>query len=76
MNVYELIYEDLSRLGRTMGTEYTTESSLGLFNNIDDAKLEAEKQYGKKLKWFKSGKHLCTNDLGYVMYHIKIRGVK
>ena len=80
--VYELISEDLSHLGGPMGTEYTTESSLGLFSGedgLEKAKKAAEKHYGGKIKWSKDKYpegSLCSGDLRYVMYHIRIRRVK
>jgi hypothetical protein len=74
--VYELIYEDLTHLGGPMGTEYTTEQSLGLFygdNAIQKAKAAAQKNYHGDEKIIWSG--FKTQDLGYVMYHIKLRKI-
>ena len=79
--IYELIYEDLTHLGGPMGTEYTTEHSLGLFDDVDKAKKAAEKNYGGKLEWFEGEENDCeegqirTDDLRYVMYHIITREV-
>ena len=73
MEAYELIYEDLTNLGGPMGTEYTTEHSLGLFTTIQKAKTAAKKNYHgeEKIKW--SGYQ--TQDLSYVMYHIRHRKI-
>jgi hypothetical protein len=67
----KLISENLAHLGGPMGSEYTTENFCKLFKNRRNAKKYAEKDYGNKLEWLKDGKNERTNDLRYVMYHIK-----
>lgn len=78
--IYEAIYEDLSHLGGPMGTEYTTEHSLGVFDDPQKAKNACQASYKKEgvktlLKWIKSGENLRTPDLGFVMYHVRIRKI-
>jgi len=69
--MYELINENLSGLGGPMGTESTTECSMGHYNELENAKKAAEKDYGKKIKWEKTKKGFRSPDLVYVMYHIR-----
>lgn len=91
MELFETIYEDLTHLGGSMGTEYTTSASLGLFANVTDAKKCAEKNYYKvnkgtqKWKWIEVVKQEGTKekdiidwrspDLAFVMYHVNKRMV-
>lgn len=74
--VYDLINENLSHLGGRMGTEYTTDESMGLFYKKEDAKLAAEKHYGKKIKWKRSEDGISSGDLLYVEYHIIKKEIK
>lgn len=84
--VYELIAEDLTHLGGPMGTEYTTDTSLGIFsgdNAIEKARAMAQKHYGNKTKdlgWTKNVSRkddvLRSDGLLYVMYHIRRRIVR
>jgi hypothetical protein len=69
--MYQLIYEDLTHLGGPMGTEHTTESSMGHFNKLENAKLVAEDTYGQKIKWQKTKDGFRSPDMGYVMFHIR-----
>lgn len=70
--MYKLVSENLSNLGGPMGTEYTFDNWERFFFNIPDAKLAAEKDYGDKIDWIKeSDSYVRSDDLGYVMYHIK-----
>ena len=73
--IYELLYEDLTNLGGPMGTERTITRTMGLFNNAEHAKGFADLDYGKHLKWIRVGPGFRTEDLGHVMYHIKLREV-
>ena len=68
---YELVSENLTNLGGMMGTESTYDNWRKPFTNVKDAKKYAEKDYGKKINWRKSGTDFCSGDLSYVMYHIK-----
>ena len=72
-NVFELTSENLTNLGGPMGSEYTYDNWRKHFNTIEKAKAYAEKDYGKTLKWIEeNGDNICrTEDLNYVMYHIK-----
>lgn len=74
--VFELKSENLTNLGGPMGSEYTTTNWRKLFETEEAAKKYAEKNYGRKIKWVKSGKHTRSPDLSYVMYHIKEVKVK
>ena len=70
--VYEAIAEDLTNLGGPMGSEYTTEKSLGLYSTLEAAKAKCERHYKLPLTW---NKHNSTKDLGWVMFHIRERVV-
>lgn len=84
MTVHEAIAEDLSKLGGPMGTEITTECSLGLFEHPVSAKQACERHYnkgkghgGKPLdKWRRTDQGESAPDLGWVMYHVRKREVK
>lgn len=76
--VYTAIFEDLTHLGGPMGTEYTTEHTLGVFATIEGAKKACEKHYqqhttrGARLRgWRKDKKSIRTDDLGWAMYHVR-----
>lgn len=72
-NIYSLHSENLSNLGRTMGTEYTTTNWIKYFTSVKLAKEYAEKDFGKSIKW----KGYSSGDLRYVAYTIqKIKIVK
>lgn len=75
--VYEAIAEDLTHLGGPMGSEHTTEESLGLFSSRVKAQASCEKDYKGKLRFFRPpGKtRWRTKDLGWVMYHIRAREI-
>jgi len=87
-SVYELIYEDLTHLGGPMGTEYTTEHSMGLYHDIDEAKRVAESDYEHEIEWLRydyedendteedMGYTFRSPDLGYVMYYIRNRAIQ
>lgn len=80
MEIYEAEAEDLTHLGGPMGTEYTTGYYLGLFGSEALAKGAAQKHWtGNKqkgtLKWLKEGKSWRTEDLGWIMYHVKVRKI-
>jgi hypothetical protein len=75
--VWEAIAEDLTKLGGSMGSEYTTEDSLGLFSLKDTAKKACEKHYKGSLNtWYKTSQKEYTPDLGWVMYHVIKRKVR
>jgi len=74
-NLFELIAEDLSHLGGPMGSEYTTDSSIGLFKTETSAQEKAEKCFKKKLSWRRDGKRLVTDNIGSVRYRIIPRKV-
>lgn len=83
MKVFDLIAEDLTHLGGPMGTEYTTESPIGLFGDAEEAKKVAQRHYESSrrrpeppLKWLDAGNGFRTEDLGFVMYRIRVREVK
>lgn len=70
--MFTLTIEDLTHLGSSMGTEYTTSDEYH-FSSIDAAKRYAEKHYNGsrgKIQW-KGKTRLTSGDLGYVMYSIK-----
>lgn len=67
---YELIYEDLTGLGGSMGTERTFTKWRKFFSSMQKAKKYAEKDYGKPLEWFETDDGVRSNDLSYVMYYI------
>lgn len=69
--MYELESENLTHLGGLMGTEYTFPNWRKFFSTPELAKAAAEKDYGKPLKWLKTKKGWRTEDLRYVMYHIR-----
>jgi hypothetical protein len=76
--IFLLISEDISDLGGPMGSERVYTNFQRYFDDLKKAKDAADKDYfrgkekGKKLKWIKGkNKWLRTDDLGYVMYHIK-----
>jgi hypothetical protein len=72
--MFQLVSEDLTHLGGSMGTEYTTENYTKHFSTDDKAKKHAEKEYGSEIKWERKKEKKvswCSGDLGYVMYHIK-----
>jgi hypothetical protein len=84
MNVYELIYEDLTHLGGPMGSEYTTSKSMGLFASADAAKKAGSSDYFRRtakrgtrrsFDWYSEGRDWRTDDLGFVMYWVKERAV-
>lgn len=76
---FTVISEDLTHLGGPMGTEYTTTNWERNVSKLDKAKKIAQDDYDSQireinkqpLKWLKEGKGYRTEDLGFVMYHIK-----
>jgi len=68
MTVYELIVEHLTHLSGP-------KESLGLFDSRSKAETAAEKDFGSPLKWKAAENGIHTDDLGHVMYHIKMRAV-
>lgn len=74
--MYQLTSEDLSNLGGPMGSESTTYSDMGHYNELKNAKAAAEKEYGKPIKWIRNGTGFRSPDLRYVMYRIKKVEVK
>jgi len=82
MYVFELIAEDLTHLGTSMGTEYTTRASLGIYKSQELAIAGAHKHYcgNEKITWKQSSIHpdnpyeyartIRSQYLGYVMYWI------
>ena len=68
--MYQLISRDLTHLGGPMGSEYTTDTTMGHYNELENAKKAAEEKYGHKIKWEKTKKGLRSPDLGYVRYYI------
>lgn len=70
-NVFILTSENLTKLGSTMGTEYTYDNFTRLFETIDAAKKYAEKDYGGPIKWSRGKNKSNSGDLGYVMYTIE-----
>lgn len=68
--MYVLKSENLSHLGGPMGSEYTTTNWRKFYKKSKNAKLFAEKDFGKKIKWIKKKEGWRSPDLLYVMYHI------
>ncbi len=68
--MYVLNIEDLSHLGGSMGTEYTT-STYQYYKKQDNAVKAAEKLYENKIDWKKKGSTLCSGDLSWVMFTIE-----
>ncbi len=75
MAIYILSSENLTQLGGPMGTERTSINWTKYCKTVEQAKKIAEKDYNKSrgpIEWIKEGKDgWRTQDLGYVMYHIK-----
>ncbi len=69
--MYQLISEDLRGLGGPMGSEHTTFSTVGHYNELKNAKEAAEKIYGHKIEWEKTKYGYRSPDLGFVMFRIK-----
>ena len=67
----KLTSENLTNIGRPMGTEYTTTNWDKYFKTVKKAKAYAEKDYREKIKWEKDGSGITSGDLSYVMYDIK-----
>lgn len=77
--MFELVSENLSGLGSSMGTERTKVNWRKFFNTLEAAKNAAENEYGHKIEWdankgpmrnFKPVDLLCSGDLLHVRYHI------
>ena len=73
MEIYELVIEDLTTLGR-MGSEPRVKETK-LFEKANDAKAYAEADYGKSIKWKGYSDRITSPDLSYVMYIIWRREV-
>jgi len=74
MPIYRLVSENLTGLGGPMGTERTWTNWTKYCKTIEQAQKIAEKDYNKSrgpIKWIKEKDGYRTEDLGYVMYHIK-----
>ena len=54
-----------------MGTEYTYPNWEKYFTSVEHAKMIAEKDYGRPIKWSGRGKKKTSGDLLYVMYDIE-----
>jgi len=73
MNSYTAIATDLTHLGGSMGTEYTTIIWIKNFKSLKSAKLHCEAHYKSKLTWTTvNNKCITTGDLGWIMYDIKL----
>ena len=70
--MFHLVHEDLTGLGGPMGTETTTEYSIGYFGKLSSAKHVAEMDYGQPIDWVQTDRGYRSPDLGYVMYHINV----
>jgi hypothetical protein len=84
MQYFELRSENLTNLGGPMGSEYTYDNWDKSFSTIEKAKAYAEKDYKKEcngepekaIKWSGGKKNCHTQDLRFVMYHIRCVTVK
>ena len=74
--MYQVIRENLSGLGSPMGTEDTSDSNIGHFRKITNAKGACEKDYGKDISWRRTNSGWRSPDLGHVMYHIRLIELK
>jgi hypothetical protein len=81
VKVYELSSENLSGLGGRMGSESSRINWYSFFYSIDAAKQHAEADYGRPIQWGSRNMPtcngvpnflLCSGDLGYVMYRIRL----
>jgi cytochrome oxidase Cu insertion factor (SCO1/SenC/PrrC family) len=74
MELYQLIYEDLTHLGGPMGSEYTTKSNFGFFTSVRKAQSKAENYHSQhsaeKIAWRKDGDFWRSQDLGYAMFYV------
>ncbi len=68
--IYKLTSENLTNLCGSMGSEYTYPNWIKYYSSIKAAKIAAERDYKKPVKWVKRGKEITSGDLGYVMYGI------
>lgn len=75
--LYELTSENLTGLGGMMGTERTWNNWHKLFRRVSAAKAFAETDYRRqtrqreKVEWQREGLSWRTQDLAFVMYHIR-----
>jgi hypothetical protein len=75
--IFEAIAEDMTHASDGMGRGYTTEESLGLFTTRQAAQKACVRHYKAPIpKWKKEGTHYITSDLGWVMYHVRVRAVQ
>ena len=85
--IFNMESENLSHLGGPMGSEYTTTNWVKPFASLDEAKAYAEKDYtrqtGKKnaaerpIVWVReNSRYVRSEDMGFVMYHIRRTTVK
>ena len=65
--MYELVNEDVTRLGGPMAMESTSIRWNKFFRSIRAAKAYAESDYKITIPW----KGMRSDDLGSVMYHIR-----
>ena len=63
--------ENLTNLGKSMGSEFTTTNYAKPFLSVDSAKAFAEKEYGKPIQWITEPDEIRSPDLLWVMYHIE-----
>ena len=69
--MWELVSTNLTGLGSRMGTERTWTNFRKHFKSLNNARLFAEKDYGKSLIFRKTGiTGYTTGDLNYVAYTI------
>lgn len=69
--MFEVISENLTGLGGPMGSERTWTNWRKFTESKKKAKSICEEDYGEKIEWIKEGRKLRSDDLSYVMYHIK-----
>ena len=68
--IYKLVSTNLTNVGGRMGTETTSTNFRLYFTTKNKAKKRAEKDYGKKIRWFKDGEAITSGDLLHVEYDI------
>jgi len=81
MKYFELRSENLTNLGGPMGSEYTYDNWSKSFSTMEKAREAAEKDYKKcrgdeAIVWTGGKKNCRTQDLRFVMYHIREVTVK
>jgi hypothetical protein len=87
VTVFQLESENLSHLGGQMGTEYTTTNWSKPFSSLATAKEYAAKDYRRQtgaknaklrpLVWVREhSRYVRTEDMGFVMYHVRSTTVR